>query len=363
MNASAEKGCPSSGSRSTCWSSFSREVPLDRRHVQRRREEVHHGVEHELHALVLERGSAEHRHALVRQGGLSDGPAHLLDGGLLLVDELLHERLVVVGELLEELAVRGLGRLAVLLGDVRVLPVLPHLAFPVVALHLHEVDDPVELGLGAPGELEDERVGAEAVDDHGDGALEVGARAVHLVHEADAGDVVAVRLAPDRLGLRLDAGDGVEDGDGAVEHAQGALHLDREVDVAGRVDDVDPVALPLTGGGGRRDRDAALALLGHPVHLGRALVDLADLVRLAGVVEDALGRRRLTGIDVGHDADVARARERVFADVEPLPLLDVLLCRCHLHLLRGARHLGSPPVSGNPAARPGPVRLLFHHQR
>jgi len=34
-------------------------------------------------------------------------------------------------------------------------------------------------------------------------------------------------------------------------------------------------------------------------------VDLTDLVVLAGVEEDALGRRRLTGIDVGHDADVA----------------------------------------------------------
>src|SRR6185503_15780047 len=40
-----------------------------------------------------------------------------------------------------------------------------------------------------------------------------------------------------------------------------------------------------------------------------ALVDLARLVGAAGVVEDALGRRRLTGIDVGHDADVAELVE------------------------------------------------------
>jgi hypothetical protein len=33
-------------------------------------------------------------------------------------------------------------------------------------------------------------------------------------------------------------------------------------------------------------------------------VDLADLVRLAGVEQDALGRRRLARIDVGHDPDV-----------------------------------------------------------
>jgi hypothetical protein len=48
----------------------------------------------------------------------------------------------------------------------------------------------------------------------------------------------------------------------------------------------------------------ALLLLLHPVHLGRALVDLAHLVRDARVVEDALGGRGLPRIDVRHDPDV-----------------------------------------------------------
>ena len=74
---------------------------------------------------------------------------------------------------------------------------------------------------------------------------EVGADAVHLVDEADAGHAVLVGLAPHRLGLGLDAGDAVEHGDGAVEHAQRALDLDGEVDVAGRVDDVDAVVVPV----------------------------------------------------------------------------------------------------------------------
>src|SRR6185436_19498384 len=98
----------------------------------------------------------------------------------------------------------------------------------------------------------------------------------------------------------------------AVQHAHRALDLDREVDVARGVDDVDPVLgevvvhpLPEAGRRGRRDRDAALALLLHPVHDGRAVVDFAYLVRDAGIEKDAFGGRGLAGINVRTDADVA----------------------------------------------------------
>ena len=131
-----------------------------------------------------------------------------------------------------------------------------------------------------------------------------------LLMNAMRGTLVLVGLAPDRLGLRLDAGDGVEDGDRAVEHAQAALHLDGEVHVPGRIDDVDAVVAPERRRRSRRDRDAALLLLRHPVHRRGALVHLAHLVGAAGVVEDPLGRRGLARVDVGHDPDVPDALER-----------------------------------------------------
>ena len=146
---------------------------------------------------------------------------------------------------------------------------------------------------------------AEPVDHRLHALIEVRADPVHLVDVGDPRHVVLVGLAPDGLGLGLDAGDGVEQRDRAVEHAQRALDLDREVDVAGRVDDVDPMAVPLGRRGRGGDRDAALLLLLHPVHRRGALVHLAHLVRAAGVVEDPLGRRRLARVDVGHDPDVA----------------------------------------------------------
>ncbi len=72
----------------------------------------------------------------------------------------------------------------------------------------------------------------ESVGELADGMEEVGADTVVLVDVRDAGHAVAVGLAPDGLGLGLNAGDRVEDGDGAIEHAQGALDFGGEVDVA-----------------------------------------------------------------------------------------------------------------------------------
>ena len=156
---------------------------------------------------------------------------------------------------------------------------------------------------------------------------EIGADAVHLVDERDAGNAVLVGLAPDGFGLGLDAGDAAEHGDGAIEHAERALHLGREIHVAGGVDDVDAELLalvqlddalflargPETGRGGGGDGDAALALLLHPVGDRGAFMHFADLVDRAGVEKDALGQRGLARIDVRGDADVARALHRIGA--------------------------------------------------
>src|SRR5450759_857015 len=63
-------------------------------------------------------------------------------------------------------------------------------------------------------------------------------------------------------------------------------------------------------GRGRCDRDAAFLFLLHPVHNGGALMNFAQLVRLARVIQNPLSRGGLTGIDMSRDADISHPLER-----------------------------------------------------
>src|SRR5690606_10406055 len=101
--------------------------------------------------------------------------------------------------------------------------------------------------------------------------------------------------------------------------------FDSEVHVAGGVDDVEAVLhaiarLPRRSRGCRCDGDTAFLLLLHPVHGRSAIMGLAHLMVLARVIEDALGRGRLAGIDVSHDAEITIKLDSGFACHEVLLL-------------------------------------------
>ena len=309
LNARAANGSLSSTVRSSSSPSVGVDAD-DRRHVERRRQVVDDRVEHRLDALVLERRAGEHGHDPVLERAQAQAVADLLRGELLALEVLRGEVVVDLGDGLDHRGAVALGLRAQLLGDVDDVDLLAEVVAVEDRLHLDEVDDALERVLAADRQLDGHRVRAEALADRLDAAPEVGAGAVELVDEAEARHAVAVGLAPDRLGLGLHAGHAVEDDDRAVEHAQAALHLDGEVHVPGRIDDVDAMVLPEAGRGRGRDRDAALLLLGHPVHRGRALMDLADLVDLVRVEQDPLGDGRLAGVDMRDDPDVPRLGER-----------------------------------------------------
>src|SRR3990167_1370176 len=286
-----------------------------RRDVGRRRHEIDHAVEHALHALVLEGRTTEHRLDLGRDGARADAGLDFHLGQVTRLEVLVHQLFRRLGRSLEHVLAPLLGLFEQLGGDLAVveLHALRGLV-PDDRLHLDEVDHTGELVFGTDRDHDGHGVRLQAHLHLVDDLEEVGAGAVHLVDEGQARHLVLIGLAPDRLGLRLHTAHGAIHHAGTVEHAHRALDFNREVDVPGGVDDVDAVlgeaqlhALPEAGGGCRGDGDAALLLLLHPVHRGGAVMHFADLVVHTGVEQDALGRRRLAGIDVRGNADVAVA--------------------------------------------------------
>lgn len=181
---------------------------------------------------------------------------------------------------------------------------------PDVRTHPDQIDHSAELGLVSHRQLDHERGHVQPLADRVRRCVEVGAGAVHLVDERDPRHSVPVGLAPDRLALRFDSRDGVEQCDGTVEYPQRALHLVGEIDVARGVDQVDRVPVPVAADGRGEDRDPTIAFLRVEVGDGRAVVDLTALVSGAGEIQNPFGDGGLAGIDMGEDADIAQAGQR-----------------------------------------------------
>ncbi len=62
---------------------------------------------------------------------------------------------------------------------------------------------------------------------------------IELVDEENRADTLADGLAKHSLGLHAHTLNAVDDDEGTIRHAEGGRHLRREIDVTGRVDQVD----------------------------------------------------------------------------------------------------------------------------
>ncbi len=231
--------------------------------------------------------------------------AHLHQEGCVLVDargrdlgddrleEVVHAR---VGELLEQRRGESTAVDEMLLALVLLFLVL-----------VQVVDDPaLETGPVEHGEVELLVVRAEfdeEVEGLVEGSRRVGVGPVGLVDDDDRPQPEPERPHEHVAGLRHGALVGVDQEQHRVDHAEHALDLATEVGVAGRVDDVDQVVLPLHRAVLGADGDAALALEVVAVH--HALVDVRVLPEDVSGAEDAVDQGRLAVIDVGDDGEIA----------------------------------------------------------
>ena len=288
---------------------------------------VNDSVQQLLHAAVLVGRTTDNGDQSVRNGLFADSSLQFLTGDLLTLEVLLHELFVVLGNSLNEDVAILLSLLTHILGNLLGAHIVAHIVVVDLSVHIDQVNDTTEGILLTDGQLDGHAVGVQTIVQHLDAAEEVSTHGVHLVDVHHTGDFVLISLTPDGLRLRLDTALSSQNGHRTVQDAQRTLDLNSEVNVARGVDDVDAVTIllecnrvllslrvaPVASGSCGGDGDTTLLLLDHPVHGSAAVVNLADLVVDAGVVQNTLGSGGLTSIDVGHNADISRHLKRNFS--------------------------------------------------
>ncbi len=151
------------------------------------------------------------------------------------------------------------------------------------------------------------RIQSDGAFDHLLRALDVGAGQVDLVDDGNDLQPVVDRDVGVGERLRLDALRRVNDQQRAFARGQRARDFVAEVDMAGRVDQVELVGLAVLrrihhAHGVRLDGDAALALQVHRIQHLR--LHLARRQR-AGQLQQTVGKRALPMIDMGDDREIS----------------------------------------------------------
>ena len=296
-------------------------------HIDGRRQQLHHRIQHALYALVLEGRAAQHGLNLSGNGAQAQAQRNLGHAQLTRFQVLIHQLFIGFCRRFQHALTPLPGRSEQIIRDV--LKTEPHALSSLVPhdrFHQAQVDHALEAIFSAHRNHHRHRIGLEAVHHHLTYTEEIRPHAVHLVDEGQARHLVLVGLTPHRFRLRLYPADGVIHHDRAVQHAHGAFNLDGEIHVAGSVDDIDAVlgqraihASPKAGGGRRSNGDATLLLLAHPVHGGRPVMHFPQLVTDAGVEKNALRRSGFTSVNMRRDTNVPIASDGCMASHDDCP--------------------------------------------
>ncbi len=264
-------------------------------------EERDEGVENHLPADVVRCGRAKDREDLMVRDLAPQAVDQLFLREAALLEEALHQRIVALGDFLDQF-LAGIVRLGLaVVGDVDRLVLSGAVGRVLVCLHRHEIDHAREVFLLAERELDGHDLLAEFLLQGLEGARERGPVAVHFVDDDEAWQLEILGELPHLLGRDLDAGDAADDDGRGVCHAHGPLRFHQENAEAGGVQEVDFVVLPLHVGDRGGDRMLALDLVGVEVRRRRPILDAAEARGRAGVEKELRDERRFAGVVVpGH---------------------------------------------------------------
>ncbi len=234
-----------------------------------------------------------------------DAGAHDILGQAALGEKFLEQCIVALGDVLDQLLVQP--------GDL-VLPaplgrLLLVFARPVggVADHLaaEHVEHLVKTRAGIHGHLHRKHRGTEAAAHLRQQPVEIHPFLVEAGHDDDLRNAVGGGVFPHQLRADADAVAGVDHHEGEVGDVQRVDGLAAEIEVTGRVDEIETPPLPFAVERRAVDRDVPL-LLAHVVIRDRgALGDGTHAMDGAAAQEHGLGQHRLAGGRMAHEGEVS----------------------------------------------------------
>ena len=178
------------------------------------------------------------------------------------------------------------------------------LVHTLVSLVFQNVYDALVVCAGADRQNNGANAGAELFAQSGGNLHKVGMVAVHLVDDEHLAYVV---LGGQRPGLFSADGDAVhsayKDGSG-LNNAQGTHGLADKIEVAGNIDHVEHLLVPVNGGNSRADGDLSLDFFRFKVGHGVAVFRAALTVDCAGSEQQCLHQRRFAFAAMPHEGDV-----------------------------------------------------------
>ncbi len=253
------------------------------------------------HAVLAARRAEQHRtdQAFAQFAGeiVEHGIARRLD----ILQQLLHQRVVVIGELLQHREARFL------------------LAVEIAALQRHHLGRLVlAIDEGALQREIDEAFDQIAVPDrdlaqhqrHARGWLQRRKRfadplvgAVDLVQEQETGDSELLELAQDDLQLRQLLLIGFADHDRGIDRRQRGTHVVREFDGAGAIDKGVAVTHKAGGGGGQAHAHLVLTRLGTGISDGGSGIDAAGSLDGARARQDRFQKCGFTALERAHQCN------------------------------------------------------------
>ena len=258
-----------------------------------------------LNASVFITRTAKNGVHLHREGGFSDRHLHLFLRKFAGFKEFLHQSVVLFGARFHEVLSCLGGYILIIVGDRTYGEIYAEIVVIDYGIVCDKVDYSAESIFFTDGKADGNSVGFKPFPHHLYGVVEIRTVDIHLVDVRYTGNVILVRLTPNRFGLRLDAAFRTESGYRAVEYAERSFDLDRKVDVSRGVDDVYSVAFPETCGCSRADRYTSFLFLNHEVHSGGAVVNFAEFMGLTGIEQNSFGGSSLTCVDMRHYTDVS----------------------------------------------------------